>query len=177
MKNFILITLGIFFINIPLYAVDVSNFDIKGIKLGMSKSKVLRKMPCSNPSIDIWRTSNNKIYGGTIGCDNSNYRVQYDHNEYVYQISKRINFNIEPNLHKIRNKLIRKYGNPNEETKKKTMSKSSANGKIIAFCWGDYCKVKYENNGYWKGTEIENWTNKIQYYTLDKSLHNFTVSI
>jgi len=160
--NRILIFALICIFSSSLYAVDVSSFDIKGIKLGMSKNEVLKRMPCDNPKIDFTKTSNNTISSGMLNCYNGHFIVVYDHNNYVYQISKKITFNTEPNLNKIKNKLIKRYGKPNKSTKKHTMSKNSARGKIIAFCWGSYCKVKYENTKYWKGSEIENWTNRLQ---------------
>ena len=66
----IFLFLGIF--SSSLYAVDVSNFDIKDIKLGMSKSEVLKKMPCKNYENNIIRLENGKRYESNLYCKQDN---------------------------------------------------------------------------------------------------------
>jgi hypothetical protein len=142
-------------INIPLSAVDVSNFDIKGIKLGMSKSQVLKKMPCSNPEINIERLRSGKISNTYIKCSSNYFQATLDHNNYVYSVSMSIDFNTEPNFKKIKNKILKKYKRPNKNPKMKVITRGS--GERVAFCWGKDCRTSVMNNGVWKGREISNY--------------------
>ena len=124
-----------------LSATDVSSFDIKGIRLGMDKGEVLKRIPCSNYEKKYYRFRNakNEVYSSQYYCgkpgtgtDNS-FLVNFDHNNYVFSITKRITFDIQPNLSKIKSKLIKRYGKPN--TDKRAWSKGSY--YRYEYCWGD----------------------------------------
>ena len=100
------LTVGLF--SAYLYVTDVSQFDIKGIKLGMSKSEVLEKMPCENPKIstDGW---------GKIGKykeierkdKKRTLRASLDHKGYAYSITFFATFNTKPDFNKLEIRLIK----------------------------------------------------------------------
>jgi len=141
------------------YASDVSKFDVKDVKLGMSKNEVLKKMPCNNPKEEIERTNSGKIYKNMIICGSnrsrsySAFNVIFDHKDHVFYISKFIPFNIKPNLAKIETRLISKYGEPDARTELVPGYKNPNKYVIKTFCWGS-CKIKYSNDRYSKGSEI-----------------------
>lgn len=143
----------------PLSALDVSNFDIKGIKLGMNKSEVLKKMPCSSPEIFPTNEIGSLICSTMIRCykkKNDNFfAVELDHNGKVYSVNKRISFEVKPNLKKIEKKLISKYGQSNIRAKKTPSYSNNNKGYYKEYCWGDKCKKKILNNKYFKGSEIK----------------------
>jgi hypothetical protein len=152
-KILIFVLIGIF--SSSLYAVDISKFDIKGIKLGMSKSEVLKKMPCSNPEIHAEKLRNGKIVEIYIRCKENSFLVVLDHKNYVYLVSMLINFKTEPNFQKIKNKVFNKYGKPTRQANQKVISRGK--GERIVYCWGKHCQVSKQNNGVWKGTKISNY--------------------
>lgn len=137
---------SIFFLiifSLSLFAVDVSNLDIKGIKLGMSKSEVLKRMPCSNPKIS-------EGYWGYVGkaetleCDNEKVEVELDHKGFSYIIRFDPKFDIKPNFNKLENRLIKKYG----ETKYKSSSRDYGEPSLKrrSLCWG-ICKIHEWDGG------------------------------
>ena len=147
----VFLCIGVF--SSSLYAVDVSKFDIKGIKLGMSEKQILKKMPCSNPIRDLeeysFGISGSHLVCGKYSESESYMSVTFDHNKKAYSIFMNIPFNVDPNLQKIKNKFIKKYGNFYEAIENTTY-KSLANGYVKRFCWGSCRKYKFDN-GVWKG--------------------------
>jgi hypothetical protein len=157
--NRILIFVLICIFSSLLYAVDVSKFDIKGIKLGMSKSEVLKKMPCVSPDIYTEKTENNILTETLIRCfkkKNDNFfGVTLDHHNKVYSVNKRISFEVKPDFSKIKKKLFYKYKKPNLTTKKiQGYDNNLFRGYVKYFCWGG-CTVKILNPKFFKGNEIE----------------------
>jgi len=116
MKKIVTIMMALL-VGVNVYAVDVSDFDIKGIKLGMSKSEVLKKMPCNNPKIKTQYITSDKqyIYGYSIECLKPNISVIFDNNAKVHNIVLRINFKHSPRVSSIKNNIIKKYGQPTEK--------------------------------------------------------------
>jgi len=160
--NRILIFLFIWVFSSSLYAVDVSNFDIKGIKLGMSEKQVLKKMPCSNPIKNLDKYSFG-ISGSYLTCgkyseSKSFMSVTFDHNQKAYSIHMDILFDANPNLQKIKNKFVKKYGNFYEAIENPTY-KNPANGYVKRFCWGSCRKYKIDD-GAWKGYKFRRVENK-----------------
>ena len=159
----------------PLCAVDVSQFDIKGIKLGMSKSEVLKRMPCNNPENYIDKLDNGTIYSYHLQCrkdkglSNDFYTIiDFDHNGISYSITKMIPYKLKPNYTAIIKKIIKKYGNPTAKTNQTPASNNYRNiGYYKTFCWGD-CRVAKVNMQGWKGTEI----GKIKNIQLRVNIHN-----
>jgi len=129
------------FVIVNLNAVDVSSFDIKGIKLGMSESEVVKNMPCNNPKKSIgWAGHLGSLY--TCEDKKIDFQVALDYKKKVFHIYYAVNFSIKPNFKIIESRLINKYGN----TKHK--SSSSEYQEPIYYrdlCWGD-CKI-YKNKG------------------------------
>ena len=160
--------IGIF--SSSLYAVDVSNFDIKGIKLGMSKSEVLKRMPCKQPAIQIEKLRNGKISEIYIRCPKNRFQVILNHKMNVYSVSMSIDFTTEPNFRKIKNKVFAKYGNPTQQAKQKVIELGE--GKRVVYCWGKYCQISRQNNGVWKGTKI---SNSIKYKSLRIEYINYDI--
>jgi len=138
--------------SLSLFAVDVSNFDIKGIKLGMSKSEVLKKMPCNNPDI-LNVKLNKKIIETDITCKNTNFQVELDHYGYVYYVFKGFFFETEPKFSKLKSKILSKYNQPNKVAEDKLITEGG--GKAIEFCWGRDCRSStITNNRYRRGANI-----------------------
>ena len=103
-------------------ATDVSIYDIKGVKLGMSKEIVLKKLPCNNPKISegYWgRTGKSEI----LRCDDGKVELwaQLDHKGFSNIIGFNSTFDIKPDFNKLENRVIEKYGT--------TKYKSSS------YCW------------------------------------------
>jgi len=131
MKKVLIIAIGLF-ASINLYAKDVSKFDIKGIKLGMSKSDVLKRMPCSHPKIkkDYYYGSSK---GNVIECSDDNELIVFtDNSNKVWSITYKINFQIEPNWKTIEKKIFKKYGKTN-------LVNDTSDSRYYdqkSYCWG-----------------------------------------
>ena len=141
--NRILIFLLIAIFNSSLYAVDVSNFDIKGIKLGMSEKQVFKKMPCSDPKIEhyyINTINGKKISDSRIYChEKKGIFVELNHRNKVYKITRIKRFNTEPSWSKIKKQLLNHYG----YTKNITIRPVTSNNKLaLSMCMGG-CKKSY----------------------------------
>jgi len=97
-----------------LFATDVSNFDIKGIKLGMSKNEALKRIPCM-----YQKTYNDEIseQGKCINKDEI-YYLQFIDN-YVSNISRTKKIPIQPNDKILYKKIYRKYGIPDKKSRYK----------------------------------------------------------
>jgi len=142
--NRILIFLFIGIFSSSLYAIDVSNFDIKGIKLGMSKSEVLKKISCSNPKIETQFTNTlkgKKLYWTSIECKNDfeEIHVVLTRKNKAYFIQRTKDFDINPSWDKIKKRIINYYGKPT--CKADTFSKYIPMKKM---CWGG-CKIRKHN--------------------------------
>ena len=126
-------------ISANLNAKDVSEFDIKGIKLGMNKNEVSKRMPCSSYKKIYNRFKNGKVYNSSFLCGNSGsqtdayFLVDFDHNNYVFGVHKQIVFESRPNFSKIKTKLIKRYGNFTSIEKRYI---DGDYGRYI-YCWGD----------------------------------------
>jgi len=141
--NRVLIFLFIGIFSSSLYAVDISKFDIKGMKLGMNKNEVLKKMPCSNP-----KTSEG--YWGYVGkaeileCNKEKFEVHLDHKGFSYIVRFYPQFDVKPNFNKLENRLIKRYG----ETKYKSSSRDYGEPSLKrrSLCWG-ICKIHKWDGG------------------------------
>ena len=128
---------SIFFLLIfsfSLFAVDASDFDIKGIKLGMSKKEVLKRMPCSNPKIETWfidTVKGKKICSTSIVCSNDSdtFSASINRKNKLYSIARSIKFKVKPNYKKIKNKLLQRYGSTN-------YIKFKSHNNNMGICWG-----------------------------------------
>jgi len=86
---------SIFFLLIfsfSLFAVDISDFDIKGIKLGMSKKEVLKEKSCTEAEIQKKyqnTISGKKVYETDIICNNSaeTITIELNRKNIVYSIN------------------------------------------------------------------------------------------
>ena len=121
MKKIILFSMVIFFTS--LFATDVSNFDIKGIKLGMSKDEVLKLMP-HGTKIDYFCIDdkiNNKCKypyeyllnpGWLLSSNGKTCFIDLDHNSKIYKIDKTIKLSRFSKLEKVVKNVIKHYGKP-----------------------------------------------------------------
>ena len=133
--NRILIFLFITIFSSSLYAVDVSKFDIKGIKLGMSKNEVLKKMPCSSPKISLGKWGKlGKSEDLLCNNDKNDFRVALDHKGYSCDITFDVKFKVKPNFNKLEARLIKKYGKTKYKSNSYDLSKPSR--KFRSLCWG-----------------------------------------
>lgn len=152
-KLLIFLFIGIF--SSSLYAVDVSKFDIKNLKLGMNKSEILRNIPCSSPKIIVNYIDykRNKIpYETMINCKLYTYSVTLDRYNKAIEIHRKINFNNEPSWGKIESKFLNKYGSADN-------TKRPGNCNVVELYWG-------KENGY----ELQTYFNKCNGYVVNITL-------
>ena len=150
MKKIILFLMVIF--STSLFATDVSNFDIKGIKLGMSEKEllnILHDIKCKNIKTIVFHVDANskfpiikKEYSCKINEFKEEITIDLDHNMNVYEIFRAIELEIEPIWDKIAKNTLKKYGYTKYFNK---------NHRIISMCWGG-CKIDqfggyYNENG------------------------------
>ena len=134
--NRILIFLTITIFSSSLYAFDVSKFDIKGIKLGMSKSEVLKRMPCSNPIHEYGYFKNIEI---RCNSEVNPMWITFDMNNKVYAMGREIILKIEPNWDTIESKLLKHYGKTNKILRN---NPSSHNTTVFSICYGQ-CTIPF----------------------------------
>ena len=133
-------------LSVSLFATDVSNFDIKGIKLGMSKNEVLKLMPkgtifrtfsniANNPNYPYeydayfdWKKSHDQFYFG----------VDFDHQLNAYEIIRNVKLNENANMKKVSQQVINRYGNPDFTWKSDVNQREH-----WEFCWGKCIRNKY----------------------------------
>jgi len=123
-----------------LFAVDVSDFEIKGIKLGMSKKEVLKKMPCTNPKTNVYKIEG-KLVWSEFSCklDKNSYDPDFhvmlnQHNRVIY-IDRTKRFNVTPLWEKVKQNLLNHYGS------KGVQSINKNNVAPFQLCWGE-CVTK-----------------------------------
>jgi len=156
----IFVLIGIF--SSLLHAVDISNFDIKGIKLGSSQSFIKTKLHnwCNN--IDFKNQYiGNKLWISYITCGKKSnrmetgieYRIVTNQNKLAFIIQREKIFTLKPNLKKIEKQLFEKYGKPQKITKSTLVHNSNAKGYIKYYCWGE-CSISIEDGEWWKGKTI-----------------------
>ncbi len=128
-----------------LYAADVSKFDIKGLRLGMSEKEVMRKLKsfCSNPK--IYSTDHDK----DIKC--GNIHVVFGYNKLAYYISKEAKHSYLINKEQVnilKEKIFTKYGKP-------SISEFTTDPyDYYTFCWDDASnsdKCYTKNNQAYRG--------------------------
>jgi len=140
-KILVFLTIGIF--SSSLYAVDVSKFDIKGIKLGMSKSEVLKNMPCSSPKVSKSYIGE-KISETHMACKSysQELHVYLDYGNKVYRVTRYKYMDTEPSWQKIKKQIFDYYGNTNNIF---TKNPKLWNEEVFDMCYGKGCKSKDKN--------------------------------
>jgi len=95
-------------------SINVSNFDIKGIKLGMDISTVKKILDCSAKKTPDYVTgATQHIHGFSLRCDNID--MNFDHNLKLHHVLIEFKFNQPPNINNIiKNDILKKYGNPKD---------------------------------------------------------------
>ena len=142
--NKFLIVLSVITFSSSLCATNISNFDIKGIQLGMSKKEVLKLIPCHNPKIHKNGLGVDIECGDIYSKDGEGLSLEFDHKKQIFYIVFHKGFEIEPNWNKIKNRLIQKYGNPNKIKNINDGNRNCmGNGKGYCytgkrFIWGNY---------------------------------------
>jgi len=142
------------FISTFLFATDVSNFDIKGIKLGMSKDEVLnifKNMQCSikkdweNPNMDHTKPPRSIFYKCEQG---KNYiTIKLNHNNKVIYIHRYMYNKTGFNITSIKNQILLKYG------KTKFVKKISPEygSSYYSICYGNCINKKNDEYVTYKG--------------------------
>jgi len=130
MKKIVTILMALL-VGVNVYAADVSEFDIKGIKLGMSEKEVMERMPCKNPKIEGGYAGPN---GRMITCKKQNFTVLLNHELKVYGMWFSPKFSTKPNFNTIESRLLKKYGYTNLVKNSSDMGEPSL--KRRSFCWG-----------------------------------------
>jgi len=171
--------------SLSLFAIDVSDFDINGIKLGMNVQEAFEKMPCANPDKHNDKLSNGKIASMYSRCLDDKgdvvFLVESNHNGLLHRITKRITFKVKPNFQKIKNKLWQKYGKADIVTKfGPGYINKLFKGYIKEFCWGKSCTIKQEDGKYFEGnTIVSSSENNIHFHieyrdgTFDGEIKNY----
>ncbi len=118
MKKIVLFLMIVF--SVSLFATDVSNFDFKGIKLGMSKDKVIKKMQKIS-SYSLEKTTpiyvGDKITGYQLvysGENDEDFTFNFDKNQKLYEFWREIQLKKIANINKIFNQIYAKYGQPED---------------------------------------------------------------
>lgn len=131
------------------HAYNVSEFDIKKIKLGMNEREVLNNLPCKNPQQDdSYAKYNGKLYV----CKNkkNEYKVYLDHHSKVYRVIYNIDFSVKPNLSTVESRLLTKYGNTNLKSSSSDFGEPEL--KLRSLCWGECRHVKRDG-----GVVYDSW--------------------
>ena len=144
----------------------VKDFDIKGIKLGMTSSQLKKIIKwCRNTpelkEVQIGKTISNFEMWCMTG--NDSYLYLFDENKKLYLIKRDLSYKTEkiPNWKLINKKIIKKYGEP--------LVNGSYVGLVgekkenhFSHCWGA-CVVKTANNGSYVGNKIQGINFKVEY--------------
>ncbi len=168
MKKIILFLMIVF--SVSLFATDVSNFDIKGIKLGMSKDEVLKLMPKGTKFYvsDVVAYDSNYPYEYSAYFDwkKSNGRfsfvVTFDHQLLAYEINRNIRLKKNADIHRVTQQVINHYGKPDFVWK--------VNKHLYRLCWGKCKKGQYgfntQKNGKTFNVEVDTYPNHLLYMIL-----------
>ena len=133
--------------NLSLSAVDISEFEINGIKLGETYSNVKKRLSCNAPLNNIG--SYNILY--ILECSSLKIDVRFDKTKRLIEISKFITFSSKLDWRNIKTKFYKKYGKPIDDSDK---SGNNNTGNIsYQAVWGAY-PLNYEYS-YQNGIEIE----------------------
>jgi len=154
MKKIFLFTI---ILSLNIYAVNVSTFDIKGIKLGDNPNLIRSKIP----NLEIVNASEYNMGHYIMWMRNNNINdslvISLTHIEKVSEIRRIKKFRTKVNFNKIKKQLFRKYGKPRV---KGYAAFNNNEGFAYAFCWGS-CKKINISNKYWNGYSVENtWKEK-----------------
>lgn len=129
MKN---ILLSIIIISTIVSAKDISNFDIKGVKLGMTLSQVKILKLCNNP--EIKRSKNLKE--STYICNDLNYKVFLNNNKVTSIYFNKYIGNTDQEL--LLEKVKLKYGRPSSK-----LDITCETERSYGFCWN--CETRTIN--------------------------------
>lgn len=157
-RIFILLFIGIF--SSSLYAIDVSNFDIKGIKLGDSYESVKKTLSVCKITKEYRSKTNDKklIFQIEIGfkCENDSFFTAYfNRKKELMDFQRLVMIESKPNLHQIKTKIIKKYGKPIGKSKfYNPNANSSKQYSSETLCWGTNYDCKVYTHPNLKGTLI-----------------------
>ena len=177
---------SIFFLLIfsfSLFAVDVSAFDIKGIKLGMTKNQVLKKSVCNNAKINHSYIGK-KLLETHIQCDENEYEYLGYHNIHiyldryskVYRITRYKYMDIEPSWKKVKKQILKHYGYTKHIINN---NPKQWNELVFDICYGSGCIKSSDNStyniydSYGKILEIQGFTSRSGTSTDSKSNMKF----
>ncbi|MCI5220945.1 MAG: hypothetical protein D3914_17555 [Candidatus Electrothrix sp. LOE2] len=140
-----------------VFPVDVSKFDIKGIKLGDNYFEIANKIPCNNPEIKKHYVDDNSkyVYNTRFKCNykkNGFFYFAFWNDKKVSEIEKVFWFqDVQPDHEQMIKKIISKYGKPTVSGKSIQVKGKE---KSFKMCWGDCESYSQKNNRYWDGRAI-----------------------
>ncbi|PTB83573.1 hypothetical protein C9926_02200 [Sulfurovum lithotrophicum] len=145
------------FLVTTLNAVDISNFDIKGIGLGDKYSEVKDILPCNNLN-GTEKLQNGNFSKYYLNCNN--YFIEFDIKKRIMSIHREIKFSVKPNFKKIKQKLFKKYGNPTQVVLSKTDYRNTQRGYSEVLYWGYKKRKVKRSEGYFNGYEFSSYPKK-----------------
>jgi len=106
----VIFAIGLLFgVSVSLYATDISQFEIKGIKINDNYSNFEEHLNCK--IINTEKLNNGLKYSYSVQCD-KNVFVLLNHNKKVVKVDRTISFTYMPNWDKVVSQIIHKYGKP-----------------------------------------------------------------
>jgi len=156
-----------------VFAIDVSSFDIKGIKLGDKIPTVLQILP------PIQDRDNKKINGRVFEehiVTNTKlkewYHAYFDRNKKLVRFERTVRFDSKFNMDSLKQKFIDKYGQPVLNTEIK-----EPNFERITWCWGEcyinnYGFLFIKSNGVGMTVFMDNDDRSSGYFSLSITLED-----
>jgi len=151
-----------------VWAADVSQMAILGIKLGDKYENIKNKLPCQNRTTaeevcyDGGNSYTLKTKSFHIFCDSKSsskeesFQASYDNQRKVYNLYRYINFLINPDWESIETDLIKLYGQPDFKHVGKYYNGIDNGRKVYdsktSYCWGN-CQLS-ENGSYYSGNAL-----------------------
>jgi len=171
--------------SVSLFATDVSNFDIKGIKLGMNKDRV-SKLFHVKPYIESYVNDNrNYLLDGAYSFKLKKNRniedvfseIEYRYDKEIYSVLRIIYYSTPVDANKIEEIVKEKYGTPD-----KTFRRNDE----YQMCWGTCKKNKYgflmddaEGKNFMAFFKEKGWENdgkrcylQVTFFLYDKDAYN-----
>lgn len=121
---------------LPLSATDISDFEIKGIKVGDNINNV--QLPCNGQKDHFPNGNINAPY--TIYCDvntsigKESYIFHVGSDEKISGLSRQVNFKNRPNWNALKERVISQYGKPDEQDERYFARDKHLIDKTL--CWG-----------------------------------------
>lgn len=137
-----IITVILFFTTL-VHSENVKKMDILGIYLGDSWNSIKESLPCKD--LKPQKMNKHIIYKYYLTCETNQERlsIEFDHDKNVIGISRTLTFTHAPNLLKLKETLISKYGSPTLDGRF-TTKKSS--GFKYGMCYSESCEYQKQHS-------------------------------